>query len=578
MSESGKILVAAIDFGTTYSGYAFSLRSDFEKDPCKISSHNWTAASRGLVSLKTPTSILLNPQQEFESFGYEAEDRYTALANEDLHHEWFYFRRFKMMLHGSLGLKRDIMVKTYDNKKELPALKIFSMAIRYLKDNLLTTLNKSVEILADDIQWVLTVPAIWNDPAKQFMREAAQKAGIKEDNLLIALEPEAASMFCKYMPVEKGEHSFQSFQPGSKYMVLDCGGGTVDITVHQVQKDKTLTELYKASGGAWGGTQVDEAFRHLIIKIIGNPIFLKFCDENAADFVDMFREFELKKREFKGDGNKKVTIKVPVSLKETFEKETEETIQDALTQTAYSSKLTWTADKLRISGILFATLFEIATGNIIEHVKKLLKEPEVSGTTNIIMVGGFSESHMIQAKVKEAFPNMNVIIPAEAGLSVLKGAVIFGHLPKAISARKAKYTYGLSTMTKFVKGKHREDKKETIGNQVKCKDIFSVHVEKGETLELDKAQSERSYTPIEPDQKEIIFQFYISDSDDPMYVTDSGCTHIGKMVVKIPDTSGGLDRQVKVQLIFGGTELKVKAIIEKTNQEVTAKLQFLDKK
>ena len=102
MSQSPKLLVAAIDFGTTYSGYAFSFRHDFEKDPCKVSSHNWTAASRGLVSLKTPTSILLNPQQEFECFGYDAEDRYTALANEDLHEEWYYFRRFKMMLHGKL--------------------------------------------------------------------------------------------------------------------------------------------------------------------------------------------------------------------------------------------------------------------------------------------------------------------------------------------------------------------------------------------------------------------------------------------------------------------------------------------
>jgi hypothetical protein len=27
----------------------------------------------------------------------------------------------------------------------------------------------------------------------------------------------------------------------------------VDITVHQVQEDKSLKELYKASGGAWGG-------------------------------------------------------------------------------------------------------------------------------------------------------------------------------------------------------------------------------------------------------------------------------------------------------------------------------------
>jgi len=26
----------------------------------------------------------------------------------------------------------------------------------------------------DEIHWVLTVPAIWNDAAKQFMREAAE--------------------------------------------------------------------------------------------------------------------------------------------------------------------------------------------------------------------------------------------------------------------------------------------------------------------------------------------------------------------------------------------------------------------
>ena len=101
-SQLPELLVAAIDIGTTYSGYAFSFRHDFEKDPCKVSSHNWTAASRGLVSLKTPTSILLNPQKEFECFGYDAEDRYNSLAKEDLHHDWYYFKEFKMMLHGTL--------------------------------------------------------------------------------------------------------------------------------------------------------------------------------------------------------------------------------------------------------------------------------------------------------------------------------------------------------------------------------------------------------------------------------------------------------------------------------------------
>ena len=30
------LLVAAIDFGTAYSGYAFSYRTEFSKDPLKV--------------------------------------------------------------------------------------------------------------------------------------------------------------------------------------------------------------------------------------------------------------------------------------------------------------------------------------------------------------------------------------------------------------------------------------------------------------------------------------------------------------------------------------------------------------
>ena len=67
-------------------------------------------------------------------------------------------------------------MKTVDGKKELPALIIFSMAIKFLKDHLMGNLyHRSSGVQPDDIQWVLTVPAIWNDPAKQFMREAAEK-------------------------------------------------------------------------------------------------------------------------------------------------------------------------------------------------------------------------------------------------------------------------------------------------------------------------------------------------------------------------------------------------------------------
>lgn len=101
MSLSVPILVAAIDFGTTFSGYAFSFRHEFEKDPEKISTTNWVAGSQALVSLKTPSVVLLKPDRTFHSFGFEAENKYGDLAGEGEHAGWLYFKRFKMALHGN---------------------------------------------------------------------------------------------------------------------------------------------------------------------------------------------------------------------------------------------------------------------------------------------------------------------------------------------------------------------------------------------------------------------------------------------------------------------------------------------
>lgn len=40
---------------------------------------------------------------------------------------------------------------------------------------------------------------------------------------------------------------------GTTYMVVDCGGGTVDITVHEIMdKDGNMKEINKASGDACG--------------------------------------------------------------------------------------------------------------------------------------------------------------------------------------------------------------------------------------------------------------------------------------------------------------------------------------
>ena len=37
-----------------------------------------------------------------EAFGYDAENKYFELAEEKMHYRYYYFKRFKMMLHEKI--------------------------------------------------------------------------------------------------------------------------------------------------------------------------------------------------------------------------------------------------------------------------------------------------------------------------------------------------------------------------------------------------------------------------------------------------------------------------------------------
>lgn len=60
--------------------------------------------------------------------------------------------------------------------KSVLAIEVFGFTIKALKTHLKDTLEKQeLDIENLEIQWVLTVPAIWSDAAKQFMRKCAIK-------------------------------------------------------------------------------------------------------------------------------------------------------------------------------------------------------------------------------------------------------------------------------------------------------------------------------------------------------------------------------------------------------------------
>ena len=65
--------------------------------------------------------------------------------------------------------------------KSLPAIKVFSLSINYLVDNMIMFGRDKVSgvVTREDVHWVLTVPAIWTDAAKQFMRKAAEEVTMR---------------------------------------------------------------------------------------------------------------------------------------------------------------------------------------------------------------------------------------------------------------------------------------------------------------------------------------------------------------------------------------------------------------
>lgn len=105
-----RLTVVALDLGTTFSGYAFSHRSDFQINPMKILSNDWSAEGVHNAELKAPSVLLLNPDQSFKAFGYRAQSEYGNLVEEEreVAAEYYYVKNFKMQLHNMV--KRFIII------------------------------------------------------------------------------------------------------------------------------------------------------------------------------------------------------------------------------------------------------------------------------------------------------------------------------------------------------------------------------------------------------------------------------------------------------------------------------------
>lgn len=351
----------------------------------------------------------------------------------------------------------------------------------------------------------------------------------------------------------------------------------MDITVHEVQDDLKLRELYMANGGEWGGIMVDKAFEQLLVDILGDDVFGEFKKKFKADHLELQRNFEAKKRSISSSDQPKIMFTLPISLIETFEEiHPDVRLKDRISSNKkLANNLTWKLDKMRIQSTLAKDLFQKSVQKIIDHVVDLLRNPEVENINAILLVGGYSECPMLQNEIQKRFPQKRLVIPNEAGLAVLKGAVINGHELEAVTERISRLTYGVAANLPFVPGKHDEARKFSDDGRYLCTGGFSTHVKIGESVPVGLTGHSERYWVMAANQTEMPIALYTTTNPDPLYIDEDGCLSIGDVIINTPDTKKGMQRGVDVEFTFGGAEIEVKAYDINTREEQDAYFNFL---
>ncbi|KAH3710177.1 hypothetical protein DPMN_069646 [Dreissena polymorpha] len=216
-----------------------------------------------------------------------------------------------------------------------------------------------------------------------------------------------------------------------------------------------------------------------------------------------------------------------------------------------------------------ATFYEI-----IQHTSDLLEKPECKGIDAILMVGGFSESNFLQEIVKMMFSQLKIIVPPEAGLAVLKGAVIYGHCPTAITERISKYTYGIESSVVFNEKIHPLSKRFVLNDgSFRCRGVFSIIVREGDKLVVGGAHKEKSFNAVDESSKLVSINIFRSRDINAKFITDLGCKHVG--TIEVPLAGRGTDRSVTVRMLFGGTEIIVECVEKATNRIKRLNIDFL---
>ena len=373
-------------------------------------------------------------------------------------------------------------------------------------------------------------------------------------------------------------------------MVIDIGGGTVDITVQDQRADKVSVVLTPI-GNAWGGTTVNKAFSNVLGEIVGEKEFGSFLSRKGVHKAILnkllYCEFEEEKKKF-GDKYKAVA-----------------TASDELIIDLPSSFVEYYGDKIR-AGVRRMERVEFEDDALYikyGHVEKRLFQPTIDGIVEcaftafeeleervdtIYLVGGFGGCQYIYKKLEEAIRRYRgvhydkIVCPEHPNLAIATGAVMWRKNPGVIESRKADATYGIAVSIPFRDGEHNEHYRfyNEEQQQYRCNYVFCIFLQKGELAKADEVFT-TDVTPEYQRNTTMSLTIYTTPNLGVQYVEDkegrATVRKIGKLEIDIPnpDNLSRLERFVDVTMDFSSTEIQAKAKYRVNGQEVKTVCDFL---
>lgn len=189
------------------------------------------------------------------------------------------------------------------NKTVLEAVSDYLSALHTHTLDTLTRRYGSSFVATTPIDWVLTVPAVWGDAAKNATRRAAERAGMTtgpagSGGIRLISEPEAAAVY-----------TLRAIQPnclnvGDNFIVCDAGGGTVDLIAYEISAmspSLLLEESSIGTGGLCGSVFLNYAFEEHCRRRLGEGVYNGLKPKTRAMGLKYWDEYV--KRNFKYSGN-----------------------------------------------------------------------------------------------------------------------------------------------------------------------------------------------------------------------------------------------------------------------------------